>query len=298
MTAAVTRVFEPGHKFDFATILEGIQGKRKSTFIKILGRHWFKELDGDFHDAKQMIELMQGGWVLEIPELTGFNRSDVRAIKAFISREIDHARLAYARRAAAFPRQCIFIGSTNDHEYLKDDTGGRRFWPVLCTVKEIDTARLEGEVDQLWAEALVSYRAMRAAQPYGTLPLFLTDPAAAKIAARLQESRRVESADDGVAGRIAAWLDKPMRDGGFDDKDAGGEPRLRDVTCLMQIFCEGLGGHANGYDQIKAQTLGRAMLRVPGWFTDGERATFDNPYGRQRAYYRDGSDILATKLAI
>jgi predicted P-loop ATPase len=92
-----------------------------------------------------MIELMQGAWILELPELTGFQRADVRAIKAFISRQKDRARLAYARRAGEFPRQCIFIGSTNDREYLKDDTGGRRFWPMPCHVAEIDTDRLERE---------------------------------------------------------------------------------------------------------------------------------------------------------
>lgn len=163
MVAAVTRIFEPGHKFDFAVILEGLQGKRKSTFIQTLGKSWFAELDGDFHDPKQMIELMQGAWIMEIPELSGFNRGDVRSIKAFISRQKDRARLAYARRAGSFPRQCIFIGSTNDKEYLKDDTGGRRFWPMLCTAAEIDIAGLEANVDQLWAEALVLYKAMRAA---------------------------------------------------------------------------------------------------------------------------------------
>jgi predicted P-loop ATPase len=92
----VTRVFEPGHKFDFAVILEGLQGKRKSTFISILAKSWFAELDGDFEDAKQMVELMQGAWILEIPELSGFARADVRHIKAFISRRTDKVRLAYA----------------------------------------------------------------------------------------------------------------------------------------------------------------------------------------------------------
>jgi hypothetical protein len=131
LIAGVTRVFEPGHKFDFAVILEGLQGKRKSTFIETLAKNWFSELDGDFEDSKQMVEMMQGAWILEIPELSGFARADVRHIKAFISRTTDKVRLAYERRAKQYDRQCIFIGSTNDDRYLKDDTGGRRYWPVL-----------------------------------------------------------------------------------------------------------------------------------------------------------------------
>src|SRR5690606_37961468 len=119
----------------------------------------------------------------------------------------DRARLAYARRAGEFPRQCIFIGSTNDREYLKDNTGGRRFLPMECRVQEIDTERLERNIDQVWAEAVAIYHQMRSDQPLGTLPLYLRDAEAKATAAQLQESRRVETAEDGIAGRISGWLD-------------------------------------------------------------------------------------------
>lgn len=287
MTAAVTRIFEPGHKFDFAVILEGIQGKRKSTFIQVLGRRWFAELDGDFHDPKSMIELMQGAWILELPELTGFQRSDVRAIKAFISRQRDRARLAYARRAGEFPRQCIFVGSTNDREYLKDDTGGRRFWPMPCHVAEIDTARLEQNVDQLWAEALVLYRALRKEQPEGTLPLYLRDDEARAIAVGLQESRRIESSDDALAGVIAAWLAAPISDGGFDDLDENQQPRYRDKVCLPQIWVECLRGDLKSYSQTQAQSVARAMTRsVVATTWQQSKTVVHGGYGRQRTYVR------------
>lgn len=282
MTAAVTRIYEPGHKFDFAVILEGLQGKRKSTFIQVLGRRWFAELDGDFHDPKSMIELMQGAWILELPELTGFQRSDVRAIKAFISRQKDRARLAYARRAGEFPRQCIFVGSTNDREYLKDDTGGRRFWPMPCHVVEIDTDRLGRNIDQLWAEALVLYRAMREAQPHGTLPLYLIDEESRAIAVGLQESRRIESSDDGLRGVIDAWLAAPISDGGFDDLDADQKPRFRDKVCLPQIWVECLCGDLKSYNQNQAQAIGRAIGKIPGWKYAG--ILTNAAYGRQRTY--------------
>lgn len=289
LVAAVTRIFEPGHKFDYATILEGLQGKRKSTFISVLGRRWASELDGDFHDPKQMVELMQGAWLLELPELTGFQRSDVRAIKAFISRQKDRARLAYARRAGEFPRQCIFVGSTNDREYLKDDTGGRRFWPVECRLPEgieIDTDELERNVDQIWAEALVLYKAMRAEKPKGTLPLYLQSAESRTIAAQLQESRRVESPDDVLAGRIAEWLDKPYNQGGFDEP-ADGKPRYRNETCTAQIWVECMGGDIRAFKTQEQGMVNRAMSRVPGWSTDGSQHRF-NPYGKQRVFYRGG----------
>jgi hypothetical protein len=284
--AAVTRVFEPGHKFDTATILEGLQGKRKSTFISTLAKSWFTELDGDFEDAKQMVELMAGSWLLEIPELSGFQKADVRHIKAFISRTTDKVRLAYARRAQEYPRQCIFIGSTNDDTYLKDETGGRRYWPVRCSVDEIDTDRLAGEVDQIWAEAVVVYREMRATKPRGTLPLYLVDADARVIAERLQESRRVESSDDALAGQIAEWLSKPISDGGFDDEDENGQPRFREQVCLLQIWCECLGRDASGYIGAWPSTLGRSMKQIPGWSMTGGRDRFGK-YGQQRAYARD-----------
>jgi predicted P-loop ATPase len=284
---AVTRVFEPGHKFDFAVMLKGLQGKRKSTFIQILARRWFAELDGDLHDTKAMVELMQGAWILELPELASFGRSDIRQIKAFISRTTDKVRLAYDRRADLFPRQCVFIGSTNDEEFLRDDTGGRRFWPIVCEVSLIDTDRLAGEVDQLWAEAYDIYSAMRRTQPEGTLPLYLADEEAAAEALEIQEMHRVESAEDGMAGRIAEWLETPHTPDVLDD-DA---PILRNQTCLLQIWVECFGRDTANYSQAQAQQLGRAMKRVPGWYLAGSRHRLPI-HGLQRVYQRNGWDGL------
>jgi predicted P-loop ATPase len=296
MIAAVTRIFEPGHKFDFATILEGLQGKRKSTLISVLGRSWFAELDGEFSDQKQMIELMQGAWIMEIPELTGFSRADVRSIKAFISRQKDRARLAYARRAGSFPRQCIFIGSTNDREYLKDDTGGRRFWPVECCLdedEEIDTDRLEMNVDQLWAEAVVLYREMRAAKPRGTLPLYLSRPESRTTAARLQESRRQETPADSLAGKIAEWLERPVATGSIDDE---GEGQIRNETCSQQVWVECMGGDLKAFGYQHQQLVNAALAKVPGWAPAGSKRF--GAYGKQRIYARGGAEGVLTRAGL
>ncbi|AOR76520.1 VapE domain-containing protein [Novosphingobium resinovorum] len=297
MVAAVARVFEPGCKFDTAVILEGMQGKRKSTFISVLAKDWFAELDCDVTDTKAVVETLQGAWIVELNELGGFTKADVRHVKAFISRRSDKVRLAYAKRAQEYHRQAILIGSTNDDVYLKDSTGGRRFLPVRCDLEaEIDTERLTDNIDQLWAEALHIYRKMRSEQPKGTLPLYLADAEARETAERLQESRRVESTEDAMAGRIEEWLSKPIVNGNIeDDLDEHGQPVYRNETCLLQIWCECLGREEAQYTGMWPAALGRSMRMVPGWKESTRRPRFGK-YGQQRAFEREGG--LAKEIGI
>jgi predicted P-loop ATPase len=285
LVAAVTRIYEPGHKFDHCVILEGLQGRRKSSFIRVLGRHWFGELDGNWDDKRQMIEQMAGKWILELPELSGFGRADVRTIKAFVSTQADRARLAYARRAGEFPRQCVFWGSTNDSSYLADETGGRRWWPMKCSVEMIDTTRLEANVDQIWAETLAIYRGMRVSQPTGTLPLYLSDAEAGEEALRLQETRRNESVEDVLAGQIEAWLEKPVETGSIDDDQSGG---VRNETCVLEIWCDLMGKEASSLKQGDSQLIGRAMRKLAGgWSFDGRYADHGR-FRKQRIWERGG----------
>lgn len=298
MIAGVTRIYEPGHKFDYAVILEGMQGKRKTTFIETLARHWFGELASEFDNTNKMIESMQNAWIIEIPELSGFSKHDVQAIKAFISRRVDRARLAWAKRAQDYHRQCIFIGSTNDAKYLRDETGGRRFWPVECLLDEdenIDIEALREEVDQLWAEARAAYRAMRAEQPNGPLPLYLADSEASEEAERLQESRRVETVEDAMAGQIAGWLETPISKGdGFSDE----EKVLRNATCLKQIWIEALANDPRSYNAQAAQTVGRAFQRIKGWDNRSTRTRDFGKYGKQRAYFRAASRVALDRAGL
>lgn len=285
LLAAVTRIFEPGHKFDYAPIIEGAQGKGKSTFISILAHNWFSELSPEFSDDKKMVESMKGSWIIEIGELSGFTRHDVDLIKAFISRTEDKVRMAYARNVGQFPRQCIFIGSTNNRRYLRDETGARRFWPIECKLDgQIDNARLKATVDQFWAEAYFVYQQMRAEQPDGWLPLYLADREALEEAEVLQESRRVETADDATLGQIQRWLDTPIKGDGMDD--AGEAGTLRKVTCLIEIAVQALGIPKGQYldKPAIAQQLSRVMTRVNDWKAC-DRVRFDE-WGRQRSYER------------
>lgn len=156
MIGAVARVMFPGSKVDNVLILEGMQGEGKSTALSILGGDWFMDTPFTLGD-KEAFQMIRGKWIIELGELDSFNKADSTKAKQFFSASVDTFRESYGRRTADVPRQCVFAGTTNQEEYLKDTTGNRRYWPVYCTKVELDALR---EVrDQLWAEAMHCYRA-------------------------------------------------------------------------------------------------------------------------------------------
>ena len=155
LVAAVARAIVGGVKFDVMTILAGPQGVGKSTFFSILGKDWFNDSLQTF-EGKEASELIQGSWIVEVGELTAMNRHDTNAIKQFLSKREDIYREAYGRRTSKYPRRCVFYGTSNDDEFLKDPTGNRRFWPIDICLGEIKKSvwdDLPNEVDQVWAEA-------------------------------------------------------------------------------------------------------------------------------------------------
>jgi hypothetical protein len=153
LVAAVRRVRQPGCKFDEMLVLEGTQGKGKSSMLAALvpKDDWFSDdlpLDAD---TKRQMESLAGRWIVEAGELKGMRKGETERLKAFLSRRVDRARLAYGRLPTELARQCVVIGTTNSENYLKDMTGNRRFWPVRCG--EIDIQGIRRDRDQLWAEA-------------------------------------------------------------------------------------------------------------------------------------------------
>lgn len=154
MISAVARVMQPGCKADCALILEGPQDRKKSTALRTLADPWFTDDFSEFGTKDAAIETA-GVWIIELAELDSINRADTAKIKSFMSRQIDRYRAPYAQFPTSQPRQCIFAGTVNHQEYLKDETGGRRFWPLLCGFIDID--RLAADRDQLWAEARDRY---------------------------------------------------------------------------------------------------------------------------------------------
>jgi predicted P-loop ATPase len=150
LISAVARIYRPGVKADCCLILEGPQGSKKSTALKTLAGLYFADELADL-GTKDSVLQTQGVWIIELSELDSLSRAEVGRIKAFMSRTTDRFRPPYGKRLIESPRQCVFAGSVNHSSYLRDDSGGRRFWPVAC--RGIDIDRLARDRDQLWAEA-------------------------------------------------------------------------------------------------------------------------------------------------
>lgn len=158
--AAVARAFNPGCKYDTMLVLIGSQGIGKSSLIRIMGKDWYADGLNTF-DGKEAAESIQGLWLIEAGEMAGYSKAEENASKQFLSRQVDVFRKSYGRRTQEYPRQCVFFGSTNQHEFLKDSTGNRRFWPIQLGFSKPSKSvfeNLPGEVDQLWAEAVHRYR--------------------------------------------------------------------------------------------------------------------------------------------
>ena len=155
--SCVARVMQPGAKVDTVLILAGRQGLGKSTFFRALcGADWFRDTALDIRNKDAFLAL-RGAWLYEMAELASVRARDAETVKAFLSATVDHYRKPYARNMVAQPRQCVFVGSTNEPSFLADPTGARRFWPVKVD-RPPDVARVEQDRDQLWAEAVVRYR--------------------------------------------------------------------------------------------------------------------------------------------
>ena len=159
LMAAVARVFKPGCQHDSMLILEGVQGTGKTSAVRILGGDWYNDIYIDPH-ARDTIDAMQGSWFIEASELEYARRTDAQAMKRFLTITKDRCRLAYARNSVTLPRQSLFIGTVNPGKkpsYLEDTDGNRRFWPVATG--QIDLEALKNDRDQLFAEAVVRFKA-------------------------------------------------------------------------------------------------------------------------------------------
>ncbi len=181
LISAVARGMRPGCQADHVLILEGKQGKGKSQAVKALGSPWTLENLPDIRDAKAAAEVIGDRWLVEIAELDAFKGAGMTRIKSFVTQQFDDFRPAYAKAKVRRPRSCVFIATTNEHAYLDDPTGARRFWPVECK-GNINLKALKQDRDQLWAEALAEFNKGEQWHPDETLTAELQ---------KQQEARRV-----------------------------------------------------------------------------------------------------------
>ena len=189
--AAVARAMEPGCQVDNVLVLQGEQGGGKTSFVRVMGAGFHVETSLDLHN-KDAVMTSAGNWLVELGELASLRKSDVESVRNFITRKEDQIRLPYGRAVMRMPRRCVFLGTTNSMQPLTDPEGNRRFWVVSVSV--VNTAALERDRDQLWAEALHCYRTGE--------QWWLTQDEAV----RAREEASVYEAEDVTANEVVAWL--------------------------------------------------------------------------------------------
>jgi predicted P-loop ATPase len=249
----VARIYLPGAKADCVLILEGPQGLKKSTALMTLAEPWFTDRLSDLGSKDAAMET-KGVWVIEVAELDTMTRAEVGAIKAFISRTHDRFRPPYGKRLVDLPRQCIFAGSVNpEGGYLKDATGGRRFWPVLCTTIDID--RLRADRDQLWAEARDRFRR---GEPWWLDTLGLNAAATEE-----QENRyQAEAWEEPIRHYIEHEVQ--WNENGYGDRKAYSVRRQQPLTtvAVAEVLEHALGIEPGRWSQIDQNRVSRCLVSM------------------------------------
>lgn len=271
LISAVARIYRPGVKADHMLILEGQQGAKKSTALKVLaGEHWFTDELPEL-GSKDAALHMQGVWIVEIAELDAIGRAEVSRIKAFLTRTTDRFRPPYGRYTIEVPRQCVFAGTVNPDTYLRDETGNRRFWPVRCGA--IDIPALARDRDQLWAEAVHRFKS-------GAI-WWIDDPALLSEAKAAQDARYQADAWD---ARIDRWLTHDARRvnrgfAGIDDwkneEQERAEP-IRDVS-VGEILEGALGIEPGKWTKID-------QMRVAAWLKSRQWEKYRRTKGEAREW--------------
>ena len=287
-TAAVARAFEPGCKHDTMPILIGRQGAGKSTLIRTMGKKWYADGLSTF-EGKEAAENIQGKWIIEAGEMAGYTRAEENASKQFLSRQVDVFRQAYGRRTQEYPRRCVFFGSSNQYEFLKDITGNRRFWPVDIEAQKPTKnvyVNLPGEVDQIWAEAVVRYK--------NGEPLIIEDnEAALKIAETAREAHMESNSKQGLINEFL--LQKVPKNWNTMSRSArrtyltmgrhtpDEELEYRDRICAVEVWYECFGQDPARMKKTDTREINQILLDSP--YTEGKAKLMRfGEYGVQRGF--------------
>lgn len=288
MAGAVARVMVPGIKFDNCLVLFGKQNLGKSGFADVLSKGWFNDSDIRIGD-KDGYASLHGSWVIELAELASVKRVDVEAVKTFLSKRVDTYRPSYGHYVADFKRQCVFFGTTNELEFLRDRTGNRRFWPIRCEHK-MSRDLLEKEVDQLWAEA---YQIWKRGEK-----IWLDTVRLENLLAEVLDEHMIQ---DELVGQLTDFLDTKLPENWYDLTPESRRDYIQGMTvtdpskatmwrtevCLTEIRCEMCGESKSrgGGNDLLSRRLANLMNTLPGW-TKGKKKVRTKGYGIQWVYQR------------
>ena len=292
LVAAVARIFAPGIKYDNVLVLVGPQGCGKSYILKLLGRDWFSDSLTTVQ-GKEAYEQIQGFWIIEMAELAALKRYEVESIKQFTAKSEDAYRAAYGRHVETYKRQCVFFGSTNTYDFLKDMTGNRRFWPVDVN-PERATKNMWNELDdaaigQIWAEAVSLFRRDE--------KIHIDDTELKHLAEEAQDRHLEESP---LTGDIMEYLDKLLPDN-WEDMDLPNRRmfiqntgfamnkkgiKQREKVCALEVWCELFNGEKKDLTRQKSKEINDIILKTGEWERAKTNQRFGEMYGTQKGFYR------------
>ena len=295
LVAAVSRISKPGCKFDYMLTLIGKQGIGKSYIIKKLAMDWFSDSITDIK-GKEAYEALDGVWIMEMGELAALKKSEREAIKGYISKQEDTYRKAFARNVTVNKRQCIFIGTTNDNEFLNDPTGGRRFWIVETDetkrAKTVWDDLPQAEVDQIWAEAMHHYKK---GENIMHLEKDITDTAQSLQSRHSQHNSYIGIIEEFIKiGIPKNWNDKSQAERrqwiqATEDFRAEDSSELAERThvCAIEVWVEAMGRDVATLTNVTARQINEALENMSGWVREKYPRRY-GVYGNQRGFYKIG----------
>lgn len=287
-TAAVARVFSPGCKWDYVLTVIGSEGMGKSSLLSVMGGKWFSDSFTSIDGTKGM-EQLQRVWILELGELSVYKKAEVEPMKAFLTKKVDQFRPAYGRKTEIYPRQCVFFATTNENNFLKGDTGNRRFWPLNTGLQESTKSLkdLDDSLrDQLWAEAKHRYDEGE--------KLYLPKDLEAE-ARQLQNEHGEEDERQGI---IEEFLDRRLPEGWeelnrderrnyfqtFNEEVSATGIFLRNRVTAIEVACECFGERVDDQIRYRTRSINSILKKLEGWKYIGVQR--DEEYGRQRTFER------------
>ena len=295
LVAAIARVMKPGCKFDTMAVLVGKQGLGKSYLLKKLGGRWFSDSVTSLA-GKESYEQLRGVWVEEMSELSAMRKAELETVKQYITKQVDTYRPPYGKCLQDFPRQCIFIGTTNTYDFLRDKTGNRRFYPVDVGVQRPTLDLFAEDVDeyihQVWAEAAMMYK-------HGE-SLILSGRALEYAKMQQQQEHTEENPLEGALEEYlnmevpANWYELSLRARREFIRDDGFEVDMtdsfvRNKICTIEIWCELLGGDMKTLDSYNRREIRETMDNLDDWVRASSsqgRKRFGKLFGVQRAWVR------------